>query len=221
MKPLLETLSFETFASRLGGIAPMALDARQTEQLYSHYQELGKWNRRLSLIGPGTVGDVLQRHYAESLEGVKLMGEATGNLVDVGSGAGFPGFVLAVTRPETKAFLVESRQRKAAFLRSAARRARLQVECVAERLTPSLPSALPGEIHSITLRAVRLPASTWRALVERLAPGGRVLLWMGSDEPLEASGSGASSLEDLGLRRVACRDLEGSTRRRIVCLAAD
>ena len=58
-------------------------------------------------------------HYAESLVVAGLLPEGVRTVVDVGSGAGFPGFVVAVARPELRMTLLEADQRKAAFLREA------------------------------------------------------------------------------------------------------
>ncbi len=152
--------------------------------LHAHHAELVKWSARTSLIGPATVESVLRRHYAESLAGLELIDEEAKTLVDLGSGAGFPGFVLAVMLPQARAFLVEARQKKWAFLRAASRRAGLEVCCVGKRLSEPLPGELPIEVDLLTLRAMRLPVEVWRSLVGRLSPHGRLLVWMGLREPL-------------------------------------
>ena len=113
------------FASEIARLAPEPLSARTLEALYAHYQELRRWSPRLALIGPGTATEVLQRHFGEALAALPLLPEAEGRLVDIGSGAGFPGLVLAAARPAWQVTLVESRERKCAFLQSAARRASL------------------------------------------------------------------------------------------------
>ena len=114
----MEPLDFADFADRLRAVSPLGLEEAPLRALHAHYRELSRWGARTSLIGRGTAAEVLERHYAESLAGAALVGEMAGRLVDIGSGAGFPGFVLAAIRPRAETVLVESRGRKADFLRA-------------------------------------------------------------------------------------------------------
>ena len=82
------------------------LDARAEAALYAHYQELSRWNQRLSLIGPGTAGEIVARHYGEALAALPLVPSSAQWGLDIGSGAGFPGLVLAAARPGLKMTLV-------------------------------------------------------------------------------------------------------------------
>jgi 16S rRNA (guanine527-N7)-methyltransferase len=187
----------EEFARRLRELAPGPLGDEAVAALHAHYQELRRWSPRLALIGPGTAGEVLARHYGESLAALPLLAPPSadaGALVDLGSGAGFPGFVLAAARPDLDAVLVEARARKWAFLLAAARRAALPVRCLNARVQLPLPRELPERIGCVTTRALRLPAPVLAALAERLVAGGRILLWAGAEAPelppgLEVRGS--------------------------------
>ncbi len=99
--------------------------------LMMHYKLLREWNRRINLTGEATLEEAVVRHYAESLFLASLVPHWVKSVVDVGSGAGFPGFPLAVRRPDVEVTLVESDQRKAAFLREASDLVRnIQVRCV-------------------------------------------------------------------------------------------
>ena len=94
--------------------------------LAAHLSELEIWAPRLNLVGAGTRKEWLRRHFLDSLHtAVPLIEESEGSiesLMDVGSGAGFPGIPLAaLLRPE-RTFLVEPRQRRSHFLRAVARR---------------------------------------------------------------------------------------------------
>lgn len=181
MSAPLPDLSAEEFAGRLRDLSPEPLAETSLAALYGHYQELRRWSPRLALIGPGTADDVLERHYGESLAALPLLGP--GPWVDVGSGAGFPGFVLAAARPGVETLLVEPRERKWAFLLAAARRAALPVRCLDARVALPLPHELPERIGCVTSRALRLPARVLAALGERLVAGGRILLWAGAEPP--------------------------------------
>lgn len=89
-------------------------------RMRDHFELLTKWNRRMNLTRITDVREAVRRHYGESAFLHRELPEAK-SVVDVGSGAGFPGFPFAVMRPETHVTLVESRRRKAAFLREASR----------------------------------------------------------------------------------------------------
>ena len=100
---------------RLTGVSRETLD-----RLTVYLDLLVKWQARINLVGKGTLGDPWRRHFLDSAQIWPLLPEKTEILVDLGSGAGFPGLVLAILGvPDVH--LVESDQRKAAFLREAAR----------------------------------------------------------------------------------------------------
>ena len=92
----------------------------QFDQLCEHRRLLARWNRRINLTAIDDEKEIARRHYGES---VFLHRELppTASLVDVGSGAGFPGVPVAVLRPSAHVTLVESKRRKASFLREATR----------------------------------------------------------------------------------------------------
>ncbi|MDQ7249074.1 16S rRNA (guanine(527)-N(7))-methyltransferase RsmG [Dongia sedimenti] len=81
---------------------------------------LRKWQKAINLVSGATLDDVWQRHFLDSAQLVPLLPEGAGQIVDLGSGAGFPGLILALLsgRPT---HLIESDQRKAAFLGEVAR----------------------------------------------------------------------------------------------------
>ena len=98
-----------------------AISAPQVELLYRHYQLLVRWNRVLNLTSIVNVEEMVVRHYCESLFlGLHLPLEPV-SVLDVGSGAGFPGIPMAILRLDCRFALAESHQRKAVFLREASR----------------------------------------------------------------------------------------------------
>ena len=203
----LPILAPEAFERRLRRAVPEPLSGETVAALRAHYELLREWARGLSLIGPGTEQEVIERHYGESLAALPWIERGRQcRLVDVGSGAGFPGFVIAAARPRLRAWLVESRQRKWAFLRAAASRAALPCRCLNARVSAALPPGFPEELDFVTLRAVKLPPATLTALLGRLAPAGVLLWWRGGEAPDLPAGWAVT-------REVA---LPGSERRRVV-----
>jgi 16S rRNA (guanine527-N7)-methyltransferase len=206
----LPDLSLDRFRERLVAASPVPVTPATLAALYAHYQELRRWNPALSLVGPAAAGDVVERHYAESLAGVPLVPAGARILVDVGSGAGFPGFVLAAALPELHVTLVEPRMRRWSFLLAACRRAALSCRCLDARVERPLAPGLPERIDVVTTRALKLPVEALGALAERLAPGGRVLVWAGEAEPETPP----------GLVRSGETAIAGTRHRRIVELTA-
>ena len=102
--------------------APYAsLTDQQLDLLEAHYNLLVKWNARLNLTRIESLEEVVRLHYCESLFLGANLPAGPLRIVDVGSGAGFPGIGIAILRPECTLTLVESHQRKAVFLREASR----------------------------------------------------------------------------------------------------
>ena len=204
----LPAISAAEFAARIAEISPQPLSGTALAALHAHYQELRRWNSRTNLIGPGTAGEILERHYGESLEALPLLPAGARSGLDLGSGAGFPGLVIAAARPGLDMTLAEARERKWAFLLAAARQASLPCRCLNVRVRTPLPAGLPESLDVITSRALRLDAETWRALAARLREDGRLLLWAGENDP------------DLPPGLAVCGEvkLAASVRRRILAL---
>src|SRR5258708_35932431 len=126
----LPAISRAEFERGIAAVSPEPVTAEVMAALYAHYLELARWNERLGLIGRGTVDEVLVRHYGEALGALPLIPPATRRAVDLGSGAGFPGLVLAAARPDLEMTLVEARERKWSFLVAAARKACVPCPCL-------------------------------------------------------------------------------------------
>lgn len=109
----------ELLRKLLAGIIELSPD--QMSALEAHYALLKKWNQTLNLTRIESLAEAVERHYAESLFLAAHLPVGKLRIVDIGSGAGFPGFPVAVARPDCTVTLIESHQRKAVFLKEAAR----------------------------------------------------------------------------------------------------
>jgi 16S rRNA (guanine527-N7)-methyltransferase len=119
------------------------------------------WQKAINLVGRATLDDVWTRHILDSAQLAPLIPKNARILADLGSGAGFPGLVLAVLRPELDVILIESDARKSAYLGEAARTMGLpkQPKVVISRIE----TAPPAQADIVTARA--------------LAPLGQLLVW--------------------------------------------
>lgn len=92
-----------------------------TEKFRLYAEELSKWQRRINLISPTTIHAIWERHFADSVQLANFLPNGNHELIDIGSGAGFPGLPISlVTQKST--ILIERDSRKAAFLRAAIHR---------------------------------------------------------------------------------------------------
>ncbi|MBP2149594.1 16S rRNA (guanine(527)-N(7))-methyltransferase RsmG [Xanthobacter flavus] len=108
---------------------------------------LRKWQKTINLVAPATLSEVWSRHIADSLQLINHVAADSIRWVDLGSGGGFPGLVVAAAlseRPGADVHLVESDTRKSAFLREVARVAELPVTVHAHRIEQVAQMLAPG-----------------------------------------------------------------------------
>jgi 16S rRNA (guanine527-N7)-methyltransferase len=145
-----ESPGFSTILTR--SFAPFhPLSPEMTSELLGHYELLGRWNKTLNLTSIAGLEETVLRHYCESLfVGIHLPTKPV-SVLDLGSGAGFPGIPMAILRPDCRFTLAESHQRKAVFLREATRHlSNVRVAaCRAEKVE--------GSFDWVVSRAVKWP----------------------------------------------------------------
>jgi len=104
------------------------------QNLQTYQELLHKWQKRINLVSNNTIKDSWERHFEDSLQIIDLIPEMTKNLVDLGSGAGFPGLVIAIEKPEISVTLVESDQKKCSFLKTVSRETNTDVNVINDRI---------------------------------------------------------------------------------------
>jgi len=145
----------------LGATSPSAalvgasLDAAARARLLDYMALLKKWSAKTNLIAKNASDREIIEHFLDSLALLPLLLTAA-SLMDIGSGAGFPGLVVAAARPELAVSLIEPRQKRAAFLRQVTRSLCLQhVTCHECRLEDIAVKSMPGSPYGhIVSRAV-------------------------------------------------------------------
>jgi 16S rRNA (guanine527-N7)-methyltransferase len=120
-------LSREAFGEQLG------VSRETLERLTIHLDLLRRWQPAINLVGSATLADPWRRHFLDSAQLVKRLPDVAANLADLGSGAGFPGMVLALLGVPG-VHLIEADRRKAEFLRAVARATGAPVMIHAERI---------------------------------------------------------------------------------------
>ena len=125
----------------------MALELTAAEQ--QHFALLEKWRSAMDLVGPGS----LMPHFEDAALSVSWI-PAEGKWADLGSGAGFPGIALAARHPQAQVHLVESRQKRAVFLKQVLLQTTLENASVLHQRSEELPLA---HFNGVISRAYRPP----------------------------------------------------------------
>ena len=127
--------------------------SRETIYKIDHYVEcLLDWQKKFNLIGKSTIENVWERHVLDSIQLLKLLPKNYTTLMDVGTGAGLPGFILAICEGEEKdIYLVDSNKKKCSFLEYVAHECDVRV------------SILPERIENINIGATKIDIITARA----------------------------------------------------------
>lgn len=146
------------------------------------YDLLQRWNARTNLTAIRQEEEILSRHFIECIVCARALPSESSDLLDFGSGAGFPGIPIALCRPEIAVTLAESQGKKAAFLREAARVLDLGVHIHSGRA-----EGLQEKFSLITLRAVDKMNLAVQSAWKLLKPNGQLVL-LTTSEALEKLG---------------------------------
>jgi 16S rRNA (guanine527-N7)-methyltransferase len=168
------------------GITAIGLDLDSATQtrLLGYLTLLEKWNRTHNLTSIRGAERMVTHHLLDSLAVLPHLSLRAGErLIDIGSGGGLPGIPLAIARPEWQVALLDSSQKKAAFLRQAAAELKLAnaevVEARAERFAPV------QRFEVVITRAFSDLAQFAATATHLLAPGGRLVAMKGADPKAE------------------------------------
>ncbi|GAC1599156.1 MAG: hypothetical protein NVS4B10_10200 [Myxococcales bacterium] len=154
------------------------LDEQQLQQLDRQLALLVRWNKAINLTAITAPEEMVEKHVLDSLAVAPLV--PRGTLLDAGSGAGFPGVPIRVARPDVEVLLVDSVQKKVAFLKTLLAELRLgEIRAHALRLAGDPAAEGLPRVHGAVARAFSALAP-WLALAEPyLLPGGLVLCMLG------------------------------------------
>ncbi len=172
-------------------LAPFAveLSSAQTTQLLTYLDLLLRWNRRINLTAIRTPEECVTRHFGESLYLGRWV-ELRGKLLDIGSGAGFPGLALKIIFPQLVITLLEPVAKKRAFLKEVMRACGMElVEVRPERLQdfqnrPVHQGCAAGEalFDVATARAVGNLVDLVPGAAHCLRSAGRLYLWVSHEQ---------------------------------------
>jgi len=94
----------------------ITLTARQLDQFAKYYRLLVDWNKKINLTSITEIAEVIDKHFIDSLSLIKVIDVNTQKIIDVGTGAGFPGIPIKIIFPETSIILLDSLKKRIDFL---------------------------------------------------------------------------------------------------------
>ncbi len=194
------------------------ISEKQAGQLETYYELLIEWNEKVNLTAISEKGEVAAKHFADSALPLSEI-ERGASLIDVGTGAGFPGVVIKILRPDVKLTLLDSLNKRIVFLKELCDKLGLSdVECIHARAEDGAREArLRESFDMATARAVASAPFLAEWLTPYLKIGGKALLYKGpqAEEELKLAESALKKLK-LEARLIKYPECEWGERNIIV-----
>lgn len=192
----------------------ISLTKQQSEQLYEYYRLLVEWNSFMNLTGITEFSEVVQKHFVDSLSIVKVKNmNDVDNLIDVGTGAGFPGLPLKIVFPHLKVTLLDSLNKRIDFLNAVIEKTGLTgIETIHGRAEDFAKPGLKREIYDLCVsRAVANLATLSEYCLPYVKIGGEFIPYK-SGEVADELQDAKSAVFLLGGKVESCEnfDLPGS-----------
>ena len=143
-----------------------------------------RWNQKINLTSITEPREILERHFGESMFAAGAVPIESGRLVDVGTGAGFPGLALKLILPELDVELIEASAKKAAFLAEVVRTLELKSVKIISRRVEELTD-FSVAVDYVICRAVRMDGDLLAWMRGALREGGKCVLWLGERDAEE------------------------------------
>lgn len=156
--------------------------SRETQERFEIFAELLiKWNRSINLVSPSTVSEMWERHILDSAQLFNLVPHPVDHWVDMGTGGGFPGLIIAIMSEEKNSpvttTMIESDTRKSVFLRTVLREIGLKANVIKERIE----KVKPLNANVISARALSDLNTLFKLSHQHLVNGGQMLFPKGEN----------------------------------------
>ena len=193
-----------TTSSSLG----ISLSEKALRLFEIYHDELLTWNKKINLVSVKSDLDIPIRHFLDSLTLAPFIKDQRSQVLDIGSGAGFPGIPLKIAIPSLKVFLCESSRKKTSFLKHIIRTLHLTDITVIHNRAEHLmeDEAYRGTFTLVTSRATLKLPQLFRMGAYFLAPKG-ILLAMKSKKVEEELREGVNISQNLGFNYSARHDI--------------
>ncbi len=155
------------------------LTAAQMEQVCAYLELLMKWNAKINLTAVRRPEEMVTRHFGESFFAAKSwLDSHVSSVIDLGSGAGFPGLPMAIYSPQTKVTLIESQNKKATFLKEVVR----ELGMTSVTVFNGRGEDYRDRASLVTMRAVEKFGQALEVAAALVARGGKLGLMIGAEQ---------------------------------------
>ena len=156
------------------------LSKKQLADILIYINLLLKWNSRVNLTAVRSPKEIVRRHFGESFFAARylLSGHDATTVIDLGSGAGFPGLPIAMFAPQTQVTLIEAQSKKAVFLSEVIRALNLSNA----RVFSQRAETYPATAQLVTMRAVEKFEASMPFATHLVAQDGKLALMIGSSQ---------------------------------------
>ena len=184
----------------------VSLSASKLELFWLYLQELLEWNKTFNLTGIKDPADIIIKHFVDSLTPLPYL-ERSGRLLDIGSGAGFPGVPLKIGAPQLQVHIVDARRKKTSFLKHLIRTLELKgVTALHGRAEEMEQPEQPFQI--IISRAFRRLEPLIKLVSPLMKPGNMLVAMLGPTTNEDQSRFQAlASVESLKIKQTVALDL--------------
>lgn len=166
--------------------ASAGLSEEQGAGLRRYVELVERWTSRCNLVSKNDLNRIVAKHVADSWNFTRVPGLQAGvRVLDVGSGAGFPGVVLALLRPDVSVTLLDSRRQRTLFLREAVEQLGLANAQVLCQRVEGLQNSMPDFFDLVTARAVAGLEELWQWARPLLRHQGFLVTQKGLQEEIE------------------------------------
>lgn len=191
-----ESVDWSALVEWVAATAGISLTPAQVDQLRAYLDTLVLWNRKMALVSQRDATQIIDKHIADSLFAAAHCADGE-PVIDLGSGAGFPGLPIAIARPSAEVCLVEARGKKASFLEEACRTASIRNVAVCHaRIEALADSAQHRARYAVVTARALTDTVQFLALAQPfLRPGGRAIAMRSTSE--DRTGEPANAQEIL------------------------
>lgn len=175
----------------------LGLSAEQSARFISYLSELRRWGKAYNLIGPASDDEIVVKHFLDSALYLKALGPDDRLIADIGSGAGFPGVVLKILRPELDVKLIEPVQKKTIFMGNLIRALGL---AGIEPLRARVEDVKGLSVDVAVTRALFSAREFYNIASHIVRPGGRFILSKGPKADEEIAEARGLQIEVIRLR---------------------
>jgi len=163
----------------------ITVTADQVQAFGLHARELIHWNRKINLTAIVEARELAVKHFLDAIAPLTWIPDQ-GELIDVGTGGGFPGIALSIMRPQQPMTLIDGSRKKISFIKHLIRRLGLEkVQALQTRVEDlGRQEAYQGRFQTVVCRAFADPSTVVRMTKELLAPHGKIVAYQGPNTNL-------------------------------------